>query len=477
MTHNITKYLSLDSSYRNRTLYPNPNYFEIPFSDSGMKDRFTAVDPISDAVPVTSFTTVFNFSGLGNFLVCTGNVSATPATGLPTNTHNLGNASSSLIVMCTFGVGELSTIYNYYQGAMLFDSTTGGRARITEYTFIGNTPFVTPTLCVGQFKLETTLSSGTFSDGDDVTIANPTDFNTSSVFVPAGVMSQNRYINYYLYNLSTQQYVQITGFNASTKLLTLASSISTWAGVVFCIRKDLPVVGTGLTPVPAGSLSTVLLPLSFANFPLVGGYIRIIGGSGVDPTNIIRINSIVSGTTTEVNLNGSFTALPDNTSIFEFMPFTRDNLSPLVYSGSMLSQQEVSCYEIALVDLVIPNQVLNVANGGFISEHQYVFVELKNVSSSSGALNVIYSNNPNARNMLFKAAVPDVLYPLLTPFVRLLGTTDVTQTIKFKPNDNLLFSVRLPSGEVISSSFADTTSPLAPLDYLQLTAQFSLQKI
>lgn len=453
MSHTV-KYISLDSTYRNRTLFPNPNNFEVLFSDSGMKDRFNAIDPISDSVPLITFTTLFDKLTSNQQIVGTLVSSAIP----------IGYITSPNYIIASFTADSLQQQYNYYQGAVFVDTTTNVSSRITEYTFMETKTGSD----YGQFKLETSLTN--FSNGDAVVITNPTDVTspTNLIFVPASVKSQNRYIDYFLYNNNTTESSLITDFNAITKMLTVATPITINSTDVLCIRKELPKLGT---LVSVTSESVVTLPASFGVYPLVGGYLKI---SGID--SILRINSVdtvIAAPDITVTVGGNFQGLVAPAA-FEFMAFTRDNFSPMVYSGSMLSQQEVSCYEIELIDLVLPNQVLNISNGGFISEHQYVFVELSN--SNNPSTNVIYSNNPNSRNMLFKAAVPDILYPLITPFVRLLGTTDLKQTIKFKPNDNLKLSVRLPSGDVIQSSVTDDMSPKPPLDYLQLTVQFSIRK-
>lgn len=469
------KYISIDSTYRNRNLYPNPHSFQVLFSDSGMKDRITAVDPISDYVPIISFNTQFDVVTTANKAVA-GTIVAD--TGAIPGTSTIGNITSNNYVVGKFPTGSasstvhvLQTIYNYYQGAVLFDTVSKVRSRILEYTFLEKNG----TDDIAQFKLETALT--TYEDGNGITIANPTEYgNSTYVFVPAGIRSENRYINYYLYNdtLSVtdqvNRYSRITAYNAITKILTLDTPLPIAdSSVQLSIRKELPFLGQIQS---VTNTITMTLPSSFSTYPLVGGYIRILSGAG-SGTSILRINTATS--TPVITVNGSFTGLTGSGQVFEFMPFTRDNCSPLVYSGSMLSQQEVSCYEIELVDLILPNQLLSINTGGFISEHQYVFVELSNTNSPS--TNVIYSNNPHARNMLFKAAVPDILYPLITPFVRLLGTTDVKQTVKFKPNDNLQISVRLPNGEVITSDIPDTQSPLPPLNFLQLTVQFSIRKV
>ena len=87
--------------------------------------------------------------------------------------------------------------------------------------------------------------------------------------------------------------------------------------------------------------------------------------------------------------------------MFEILQFTRDNAVPFCYSGSLVSQQEMVCYEIELINLVLPNKTLT--SGGRTAFYPYVYVELQNVSgASAGTKCVIYSNNPNIINIFNK---------------------------------------------------------------------------
>jgi hypothetical protein len=100
-----------------------------------------------------------------------------------------------------------------------------------------------------------------------------------------------------------------------------------------------------------------------------------------------------------------------------------------------------------------------------------------NVDSSGGHLkNIIYSNNPNATNMLFRAAIDDVPNPLNSTFIK-IDSDGAVQTIKFKPNDNLLFSVRMPSGEIYETVEPEAYSPCVPNPKIQISALFSLKRL
>ena len=53
----------------------------------------------------------------------------------------------------------------------------------------------------------------------------------------------------------------------------------------------------------------------------------------------------------------------------------------------------------------------------------------------------------------------------------------MSQTIKFKPNDTLLFTVTLPNGEIFDTIIPDTVSPSPPDSRIQISATFSMRRI
>ena len=165
----------------------------------------------------------------------------------------------------------------------------------------------------------------------------------------------------------------------------------------------------------------------------------------------------------------------DNT--YEILQFSRDNAFPFVYSGSLVSQQNEVCYEISLLNLRLPNTTLNVGQGSRIAFYPYVYVELSNVSSAGkGLTNIIYSNNPNSTKMLFRATVNDTIEPINSTYVNLNGDGAV-QTIKFKPNDNLKFSVRMTNGELMKTYINESFSPFIPKNNIQISVIFSIKRV
>jgi hypothetical protein len=204
---------------------------------------------------------------------------------------------------------------------------------------------------------------------------------------------------------------------------------------------------------------------------------NVYGNTQVAPQGESR--KIVSYDTTTLTMTVSppFSAVPVIGNIVEINSFSYDNFNPFNYSGSTVSQQEMVCYEIELLTLIIPNQILKTSYGARPIYYPYLYVELSNISSAnSGINNVIYSNNPNANKMLFEVPIIDIQQVEDAPFLKLDGNGCV-QTIKFKPNDNLKFSVRLNNGMLFETILSEEYSPLPPNELIQISALFSIKRI
>ena len=172
--------------------------------------------------------------------------------------------------------------------------------------------------------------------------------------------------------------------------------------------------------------------------------------------------------------NSNTIPFPTTNDVINIVNFSYDNFSPLTYNGSRVSLNQVVCYEVALVSLILPNVTLE--TGSRIAFYPYLYVELSNTTTSSTASqNIIYSNNPESGRALFVVGVTDVVQPINSHFVRLLGK--MKQIIKFKPNDSLRFRVYLPNGDLFQPIKKDLLSPYAPDPLLQINAVFSIKHL
>ena len=169
------------------------------------------------------------------------------------------------------------------------------------------------------------------------------------------------------------------------------------------------------------------------------------------------------------------TSYPTSSNKINIVSFNNDNYTPLIYNGSVVSQNETVAYEISLVNLTLPNIVLT--TGARIAYYPYVYVELSNVTaSSSSSKNVIYSNNPASNRALFLVPITDINDPSRSPFIK-LDAGSMTQTVKFKPNDCLKFSVFLPDGRLYQTIRSDYYTPSGPNFFCQIDALFGIKRL
>lgn len=488
------RYIEINSTYRDRNIWPKPGEFEIPISQSGRRNTSqTAFDPVCLSTPVIAWTGR-NFDTTGNTGTLTGTFNFAAAPGFPA----VGDFDTFILDITA---GQTAQAFpNYYRNAVLRNTTTGQFRRISASYVIGTVGGVQ------QMQVTVDPTFGTLTNGDAFAIYDPTDLtpditgpNTNpQFFLPNGPLGSNSYYQFYLYNETRSAYRTIIDYDATTSILMIDTSTSpvdtTYAGPVtswsdsdnFSIRKQVP-------PIPFTFLaptinSAVLVGGSLVPGSYVGNFIRIISDAAntntydyytyTAPFTEIRRVTAYDSTTQRVTVFPGFSAVPIAANMrIEMLPFSYDNLSPMVYTGSMVSQGEPVCYEIEMIDLVLPNATLAAGTGGRIAFYPFVYVELANVSSSgAGLVNTIYSNNPNSTRMTFRSAINDISNPVTSAFIK--GDSDgMTQTIKFKPNDNLKFSVRLPNGEIYDTDIIETFSPNIPNPLGQISATFSIKRL
>lgn len=208
-------------------------------------------------------------------------------------------------------------------------------------------------------------------------------------------------------------------------------------------------------------------------------YINAYIGNGINACYISTINPPkVKGATQyypSYNTIDLGLPTPSNGDKYNIVSFSNDNYTPLIYNGSVVSQNETVAYEISLVNLTLPN--ITLTTGARIAYYPYVYVELSNATaSSSSSKNVIYSNNPSSNKALFLVPITDINDPQRSPFIK-LDAGSMTQTVKFKPNDCLKFSVFLPDGRLYETVTSDYYTPSATNPFCQIDALFGIKRL
>jgi hypothetical protein len=302
-----------------------------------------------------------------------------------------------------------------------------------------------------------------------------------------GNYKREAFIDYGIEN-SAPYYISYNTGNSSTSPLSLANTYNKYK-----IPLPYQFINTGVfqpSPEPYPYGYQVILDPSTANKSdgVYNGYLlkdintgverNIIFYFGSNPDGLIFSNSIPYGVISDdvfLLSNPGNEYILTTPNVINIVDFERNNFSPLNYTGSMVSQNDTVCYEITLIDLGLP--IISLVTGARISFYPFVYVELANVSSpSKNYQNSIYTNSIAANRALFIVPITDIVNPNIGSFVK-LSNLYMTQTVKFKPNDSLRFSVYLPDGSLFIPIYYDTTTPYEPNDLLQIHAVFSIKRL
>lgn len=160
---------------------------------------------------------------------------------------------------------------------------------------------------------------------------------------------------------------------------------------------------------------------------------------------------------------------------FMILPFSKEGVVGMNFTSTILTQSQVSCYEISLVNLIIPNLPLMIGPGPLTSALPYLFCEISNVSQGSNK-SVLYSNNPYSSSVTFVCSISDVNNPIISKFLK-ISSDGTFQTIKFSPVDSLHFRIKLPDGSDFITSLTDYLVPVAPNPIVQINALFSIRRL
>lgn len=473
-----TKYLELDSTYRDRTKWPDPAQFEVQISQSGVKNKDNAIDPVCLSAPVNVWK--------GNMFRTGGSSTVGVDSAAVTATIGAGSNGTKLYVKPDTGM-TLQPIENYYVGAVISRSGPDDFKRIVGYKAISVD--ASGVVTNAMFEVDTDLYVG-WGSATPFTVSDPTDFVDATspyVFVPDGRGGDNAYYGSYIYNQTNRQYRAITSYDGDTHVAQIQSSgtaatgsgiVTGWsASDVFCIRKEIPlfvgtatITGASPTSVVLDATGSSSVDNAYKNF-----FLRQYSNSTGASVNAMRRITAYDGASRVATVHPAFGGAYEGLPI-EVLQFSYDNVNPFSYTSGFIGQQEEVCYELELLDLVLPNIALQSGYGSLTAFYPYLYVELRNVTSSSaGNTNILCSNNPNSKRMLFRVSVDDKADPLEQAFITLKSSA--VQTIKFKANDSVRFGVYLPDGSVFSTIRSDYDSPLPPNSIVQISANFSLKRV
>jgi hypothetical protein len=486
----MSKYIEIDSTYRDRTLYPQAGSFEVNISPSGRKNAKNAIDPVCLSYPIFSWTS-------RNFSITGATKQTVTATVLTLAGGRIAGVNDQQTFIIQTTVEAIQQLQNYYLAAVIRDTTIGEERRITSYKFIGRAANIT----TAEITVQSAFGS-TFAEGDTVTINDPTDLTFAEnplFFVPNGRNGEKAYYGCVLYNETRNQYRTIINYDTITHILNIDVTGATqtvsngpiniapvWANTDnYSILNEafnfFPLIGAGSTSssivLTGGSSSATQYIGSFIRIPVSGTYNYVVVGAGGIPAPETESRRITSydPVTKKATVSPFFSVAPTVGNVCQVLQFSYDNVFPLAYNGSTTSQQDFVCYEVGLLNLVLPNANVLSPYGDKLFHYPYVYVELSNVSSG-GNKNSLYSNNPNSTKTTFHASIDNITNPNSTSFIKIYGDGG-TQVLKFKPNDDLKFSVTLPNGEIFDTDILETYSPSEPNAMAQISALFSIKRL
>lgn len=462
-----TKYLEIDSTYRNRNLWPNPCEFQVLLSQNTTRRNnssnesysLSALDPVSLASPTIPswISNAFKFNSIPS-----STIEGTVITG------GFGNANSPNTIIFT-SYEQLQRVNNYYNHATvtipshdtLFVSNVK-TSRILSYEYLGNN--------TGKIIIES--DNLQILSEDKITINDPTDLSLNRIFVPNGSFIDNAYVGQYLYNETINEYLLIQSYDSNTGTIYAPGSMIKWNySNSFIIRKSLPLfVGissgssSAILSVESNSIILGLSAIEYKN-NILGSFIRIQTGNSELSGKISRIIAYDFVTTNAI-ISPSLIGNTSNIS-YEILQFTYDNHSPFVLTNIQQSEQ---CY-IKLVSLTLPNKPMIVGGGGLISKYPYVYVSLLPIDST--ITNIISSNNPNSTKALFRASLINDDLLSNSSIVRMIGD-HMKQKIRFNVDTNLSFKVYLSNGEIFETIEREYYSPFVPNPECQISALFEI---
>jgi len=459
----MASYLELDSTFRNRTRWPNPGEFEVALSQSGRAQGEQAQDPICVACPVNEWTGgYFDANTLGNESV-EGKILST----------GLGNANSkNVIEFRQVAPSVLQQRYNYYKHAIFRNSSQSDQfARILEYIYLGN----------GRAQVTLSDENFQFTFGESFFIVDPSDTTDPTalyLFVPAGSDNRQDYLNKIIYNETLDEWRPVGAYDSQTGILSVGGDPAfAWQRFHnYSIRSTIP----NYIFTSGGASTTdqvVLTGASAVNTDNIyqSWFLRIpqtlYNNTVTAPEGEVRRIVAYDGATQTATVFPPFTAGTAGLD-FELMQFGYENANPLTWRFNL--RQEIPVFNIRLNRLVLPNRVLAIGNGGKTAFQNYFYVELSNVDPSSTNTLNIFSNNPYAVRAMFRATVKDINNPDEQKFVALEGD-NMTQTVRFRLDSNIKIKITLNStGETFETTLVDNVPPAEPNHDLQINTLFEL---
>lgn len=284
----------------------------------------------------------------------------------------------------------------------------------------------------------------------------------------------NYYINNYL-QIGTE-FRLIIAYDGTTKIATIDSAFTVGIvplGTPYLTRKALPIFLGTVAAIVSPTEITLDASASSVNDFYKNSYLEFYAPPSANflEGNAIKISSY-NGITKTATLASPFPYVVNVGDSLDINSFSKDSASSLLFSGNP-DTSLIPYYEIELLYILVPIQLLKVAYGGYLSNYPYIYVSLFNEGNQMSK-QVLYSNNPNSTQVLFKTPI-DQYFGDSTYYC--FKESKQKHVVKFQPFQNFRFQITLPDGETLQYDLPDKQPPLSPDPQLQISALFSLKKV
>ena len=241
------------------------------------------------------------------------------------------------------------------------------------------------------------------------------------------------------------EFREIISYNETVQIATVDIPFSAAfpALTQYTLRKALPSL-RDVVPVDSPSRTEIVLPLTASlttNF-YVGSWIFWPGTTAPITYEWQRIIAYDGPTQTAI-VSKPFSSIIPLGDTIEILPYSYDNAQPLRYNGTEIFSNPYP-QSIRLANLICPNRPISGGYGGTLENYSHIYVSLYSEKGNTWN-SPIESNNPNAKQALFK--VP-VTFFANTSWLT-LQSSDMTQKVAFRENDTLHFKVTLPNGDIL----------------------------
>ena len=274
---------------------------------------------------------------------------------------------------------------------------------------------------------------------------------------------------------STVQYSTIASYNDTTQTVVLTSNLTTATavnGTNYIIRKNKPLfVGNVSIVNTVGSVFTITSTFGSVPNDSNSVYYMRVRKSGIASLDNRIVQISISASTNQITLNSQLD-LQVNDSI-EIVGPGQNIITSLRYASGGSQSIQGGDYELELLWLSVPNQILDVGYGGTLDRYPYIYCSLY-TGITNTTQQVLYSNNPYTSKVIFKVPVNEYFGD--TSFIT-LKDSKAKQTIYFDPSQDLFFELTLPDGTIISFNEFDNMPPYPPNPFLQINILVSMKKL